>query len=60
MDGNFFWTTMDIEKHTFWGPLSPDPFAGLISNDIDRYLVVRGKLYRIVPGVPALPTPQEG
>ena len=64
MSGQFWWTTADIERHSFYGEWSPSAFVG-----IDRaspqefsgqYRVVAGGLYRIESGAPpAMTTPGE-
>ena len=54
MTGQFWWTTMDIERHTFWGELSPTPFAQIAHPVLTdgTYRVVCGELVRILPGLP--------
>lgn len=62
MNGQFFWTTADIEKHTFSGELSPAPFVRHQELSLHgQYRVVCGELFRIVDGLPpAVPTQGEG
>ena len=61
MSDQFFWTTADIEKNTFFGETSSLPARLFATHEewSGRYRVVCGALYRIADGAPTEFEPTE-